>query len=172
MERTSGLESAVRAWAERQGCAVRVLNDGHHWLFQNAGFMAEWCPNSARLAVNRDYDSDINADAFANGWEGRLAEASMAGCFLLGGIRIPGGKTHRRAQPLRTGARNAKNACKSATPGGSPDGLTPICGVLWLAQFPIPPSITQAHPNAQMKPEPHHSCSSEFICGSFLHGDA
>jgi hypothetical protein len=126
MERTSGLESVVRAWAERKGCAVRVLNDGHHWLFQKPGFMAEWWPNPA------------------------FAEASVAGRLFLHAIRIPGGETHRRAQALRTGARNAKNARNSATPGGSPDGLTPICGVLWLARFPVLHSITQAHPSGRL----------------------
>jgi hypothetical protein len=61
MERTAGRESQVRAWAERQGCSLRVLNDGHHWLFQKPGFMAEWWPSSARLAVNQDYDRHIHA---------------------------------------------------------------------------------------------------------------
>ena len=65
MQRTSGLESEVRAWTERQGCAVRVLNDGHHWLFQKPGFVAEWWPSSARLAVNRDYDRHIHAPHWA-----------------------------------------------------------------------------------------------------------
>ncbi|MEI6784911.1 MAG: hypothetical protein WCQ21_28780 [Verrucomicrobiota bacterium] len=61
MERTSRLESQVRAWAEGHGCSLRVLNDGHHWLFQKPGFMAEWWPSSARLAVTRDYGRYIHA---------------------------------------------------------------------------------------------------------------
>jgi hypothetical protein len=65
MERTSRLESEVRAWAERHGCSLRVLNDGHHWLLQKPGFVAEWWPSSARLAVNRDYGSDIHAPHWA-----------------------------------------------------------------------------------------------------------
>jgi hypothetical protein len=65
MERTSGLESQVRAWAERHGCSLRVLNDGHHWLLQKPGFMAEWWPSSARLAVNRDYGRHIHAPHWA-----------------------------------------------------------------------------------------------------------
>src|SRR2546421_1475228 len=56
MERTPELESQVRAWAEQLRCSLRVLNDGHHWLFQKPGFMAEWWPSSARLAVNWEYD--------------------------------------------------------------------------------------------------------------------
>lgn len=65
MKRTSSLESAVRAWAERRGCSLRVLNDGHHWLFQKQDFMAEWWPSSARLAVNRDYGNSIHAPHWA-----------------------------------------------------------------------------------------------------------
>ena len=66
MERTSHLEDQVRVWAEGHGCSLRVLNDGHHWLFQQPGFMAEWWPSSARLAVNRDYGSDIHAPHWAD----------------------------------------------------------------------------------------------------------
>ena len=55
MQRTAYLESLVRAWAEQHGCSLRVLNDGHHWLFQKASFVAEWWPSSAKLAVNRNY---------------------------------------------------------------------------------------------------------------------
>jgi len=61
MERTSRLEEKARVWAEGHGCSLRVLNDGHHWLFQKPGFVAEWWPSSARLAVNRDYGSGIHA---------------------------------------------------------------------------------------------------------------
>jgi hypothetical protein len=66
MERTSSLEEQARVWAEGHGCSLRVLNDGHHWLFQKPGFMAEWWPSSARLAVNRDYGSDIHAPHWAD----------------------------------------------------------------------------------------------------------
>jgi hypothetical protein len=65
MERTSRLEEEVRVWAEGHGYSLRVLNDGHHWLFQKAGFMAEWWPSSARLAVNRDYGRHIHAPHWA-----------------------------------------------------------------------------------------------------------
>ena len=60
------VEEQVRVWAERHGCSLRVLNDGHHWLLQKPGFMAEWWPSSARLAVNRDYGSDIHAPHWAD----------------------------------------------------------------------------------------------------------
>jgi hypothetical protein len=65
MERISRLEEQVRVWAERHGCSLRVLNDGHHWRLQKAGFMAEWWPSSARLAVNRDYGRHIHAPHWA-----------------------------------------------------------------------------------------------------------
>ncbi len=55
MDRSLALEDQARAWAERYGCSLRVLNDRHHWLFQKRGFMAEWWPSSAKLAINRDY---------------------------------------------------------------------------------------------------------------------
>ena len=42
MDRTARREDEVRAWAERRGCSLRVLNDEHHWLFQQPGFIAEW----------------------------------------------------------------------------------------------------------------------------------
>jgi hypothetical protein len=61
MERTGNLEAQVRAWAEQHGCSLRVLNGGHHWLFQKPGFMAEWWPSSAKLAVGRDYLHDHHA---------------------------------------------------------------------------------------------------------------
>ncbi len=65
MDRTSQQEAQVRTWAEQHGCSLRVLNDGHHWLFQKPGFTAEWWPSSAKLAVNRDYDRDHHAPHWA-----------------------------------------------------------------------------------------------------------
>jgi hypothetical protein len=63
------------------------------------------------------------------------------------GQPTPGGhnprpKTRRRAQRLRTGARNAKNARKSPIPGASTLEHAPICGVLSATAFrfanPVP----------------------------------
>jgi hypothetical protein len=59
--RTSELEAEIRLWAEQRACSLRVLNRGHHWLFQRAGFAAEWWPGSAKLAVNRDYERTYQA---------------------------------------------------------------------------------------------------------------
>lgn len=65
MERTSRLKEQARVWAEGHGCSLRVLNDGHHWLFQKPGFMAEWWPSSAGLAVNGEYGRRIHAPHWA-----------------------------------------------------------------------------------------------------------
>ncbi|MFB3905368.1 MAG: hypothetical protein ACE15E_18120 [Acidobacteriota bacterium] len=55
LKRTLQAEAAVRAWAQKHGLALRVLNGGHHWIFEKAGLVAEWWPSSAKLALNRDY---------------------------------------------------------------------------------------------------------------------
>lgn len=59
--RTGNAEKEIRAWAQRHGFTLRVLNDGHHWLFQRSGFVAEWWPGSAKLAINRDYQRSHHA---------------------------------------------------------------------------------------------------------------
>jgi hypothetical protein len=51
------------------------------------------------------------------------------------GIRWP--ETHRRAQPLRTEARNAKRIRKSPIPGIFAREPAPTGGVLWVAAFGI-----------------------------------
>lgn len=61
IDRTARAEPQVRAWAEQHGCSLRVLNDGHHWLLEKPGFIAEWWPSSAKLVLNRDYDHDYHA---------------------------------------------------------------------------------------------------------------
>jgi hypothetical protein len=55
--------------------------------------------------------------------------------LFLGALRICWPEPHRRAQPLRPEARNAKNVRKSAIPGMSTPEPSPICGVLWVAAF-------------------------------------
>jgi predicted kinase len=61
MRRTQQSEAEVRAWAERYGLALRVLNNGHHWILDKSGFIAEWWPSSAKLALNRDYHRSFRA---------------------------------------------------------------------------------------------------------------
>lgn len=61
MGRTLQSEAVVRAWAERHGFALRVLNGGHHWLLEKGDIVAEWWPSSAKLALNRDYLRDYHA---------------------------------------------------------------------------------------------------------------
>ena len=62
---------------------------------------------------------------------------------FLGALRIRWPETHRRAQRLRTEARNARNVRKSAIPGISAPEPSPIYGVLlgcrvWHCQTPFP----------------------------------
>jgi hypothetical protein len=65
IKRTGQSEAEVRRWAEQRGLALRVLNDGNHWLFQKAGFVAEWWPSSAKLVMDRNYDRDHHAPHWA-----------------------------------------------------------------------------------------------------------
>ena len=53
--------TAAQAWATAHGLSLRVNNDGHHWMFQRPGFVAEWWPSSAKLVFNRNYDRDVHA---------------------------------------------------------------------------------------------------------------
>jgi len=55
----------------------------------------------------------------------------------VGHLRIPAPKTHRRAQRLRSEARNAKKARKSRISGIKAPEPSPICGVLWVPAFRI-----------------------------------
>ena len=61
LERTLDLEAQVTRWAAQRGLTLRVLNGGHHWLFQKPGLAAEWWPSSAKLVLNRDYLRDRHA---------------------------------------------------------------------------------------------------------------
>lgn len=61
LQRTLQAEAAVRAWAQKHGFALRVLNGGHHWILEKAGLFAEWWPSSAKLALNRDYLRTLHA---------------------------------------------------------------------------------------------------------------
>jgi hypothetical protein len=66
MDRTARIESQVQDWARRHGRTLRGLNDGHHWLFQKSGFVAEWWPSSAKLVLDRDYPRDFHAPHWAD----------------------------------------------------------------------------------------------------------
>jgi len=52
--RTVDLQTEVTAWATQRGFTLRVLNDGHHWLLQKPGLVAEWWPSSAKLVLKRE----------------------------------------------------------------------------------------------------------------------
>ena len=36
--------------ADQRGCAFRVNNGGHHWMWRQGGSVVEWRPSSAKLA--------------------------------------------------------------------------------------------------------------------------
>jgi hypothetical protein len=61
MDRTRESETTIHAWAQKQGLSLRVLNGGHHWMLEQPGFVAEWWPSSAKLALNRDYLKTFHA---------------------------------------------------------------------------------------------------------------
>ena len=61
LHRNLDVAAEAQAWAARHGFTLRVLNDGHHWLFQKPGLVAEWWPSSAKLVLNRDYLHDQHA---------------------------------------------------------------------------------------------------------------
>ena len=61
LDRTLDLEAEVTRWAAQRGLTLRVLNDGHHWLFQKPGLAAEWWPSSAKFVLNRDDLHDRHA---------------------------------------------------------------------------------------------------------------
>lgn len=50
----------VEGWARRNGYALQIKNEGHHWLFERDGFVAEWWPSSAKLVLNRDYPHGLH----------------------------------------------------------------------------------------------------------------
>ena len=53
LKRNSNAADEARAWAARNGFTFRVGNEGHHWMWQKGGFVAEWWPSSAKLVLNR-----------------------------------------------------------------------------------------------------------------------
>jgi hypothetical protein len=59
--RTHQSESTVRASAEKHGFCLRVLNEGHHWIFEKPALFAEWWPSSAKHVFNRNYFRDLQA---------------------------------------------------------------------------------------------------------------
>jgi len=56
---TSG--NRAKTWADQHGFALRINNEGHHWMWQKGQFVAEWWPSSAKLVLNRDYARSFDA---------------------------------------------------------------------------------------------------------------
>jgi hypothetical protein len=105
MSRTSDRELAIRAWIDEHGFTLRVLNGGHHWLIQKPGFVAEWWPSSAKLALNRHYDRTYHAphwDDVANQLLRHLPDHSQGSLGLnISGARAPNQIELPRNEPRR-----------------------------------------------------------------------
>jgi hypothetical protein len=61
LERNAKAADQAKTWADRHGFNFRVNNEGHHWMWQKGGFVAEWWPSSAKLVLNRDYARSFHA---------------------------------------------------------------------------------------------------------------
>lgn len=53
-------QDEVKAWCREAGVRLRIGNDGHHWLFQREGQIAEWWPSSAKLVLQQRYERGIH----------------------------------------------------------------------------------------------------------------
>lgn len=56
LNRNTSAAQQAKIWADQKGFTCRIHNDGHHWIWQKAGLVAEWWPSSAKLVLNRKYD--------------------------------------------------------------------------------------------------------------------
>jgi hypothetical protein len=61
LERNTSAAHQAKTWADRNGFALRVNNEGHHWMWQKGGFVAEWWPSSAKLVFHHNYDRSFHA---------------------------------------------------------------------------------------------------------------
>ena len=60
-ERNTSSSEQARAWADQNGFALHVYNDGQHWIWQKESFIAEWWPSSAKLVFNHEYHHCVHA---------------------------------------------------------------------------------------------------------------
>ena len=61
LERNTTALHEAKTWADQHGFSLRVNNEGHHWMWQKNGLLAEWWPSSAKLVFNRNYDRCVDA---------------------------------------------------------------------------------------------------------------
>jgi hypothetical protein len=108
-------------------------------------------PESGRSSRTRNHSAFRTRHSAFNRGRGR---ARWCGCIRPGKregwrrisdtcwVPIPPspGETHRRGQPLQSGARNAKNAPESAIGGVLPKRPAPTGSVLWLVPISSPSS--------------------------------
>jgi len=50
------VEDLCNAW----GISFEVKNSGHHWIFKHGKRVAEWWPSSAKLVLDKKWDSGIH----------------------------------------------------------------------------------------------------------------
>lgn len=49
-------EANVRRWCANRGVRLVISNEGHHWRFSTAEWVAEWWPSSAKLVFDKDWN--------------------------------------------------------------------------------------------------------------------
>jgi len=57
-------QADVRVWAQRLGIDLKISNEGHHWRLVFGTRVAEWWPSSAKLVLDRNYDSGVHVHDF------------------------------------------------------------------------------------------------------------
>lgn len=53
-------EAELRSWANEHRLTLDIKNNGHHWIFQRPGFLAEWWPSSAKLVIAKRWNHGIH----------------------------------------------------------------------------------------------------------------
>ena len=53
-------ENDARDAAKGIGLALRIADEGHHWIFDRQGFVADWWPSSAKLVFNKQFSRGIH----------------------------------------------------------------------------------------------------------------
>jgi hypothetical protein len=55
---------AIRERAADRGLTLRILNSGHHYIFEGTGFLGEWWPSSAKLVFNKQWKRGVHCHAW------------------------------------------------------------------------------------------------------------
>lgn len=51
----------ISTWVKSHTIELKITNEGHHWRIIGKGRLAEWWPSSAKLVLDRTYESGIHA---------------------------------------------------------------------------------------------------------------